>query len=66
MPELEVEMKGLRRQQRIDVVRKEFEKSEENPFNQVSNVRYDASKGEIKATREGIREGVENRLGGGE
>ncbi|KAL8694571.1 MAG: hypothetical protein Q9218_000827 [Villophora microphyllina] len=62
MPELEEEMKGLRRQQRIDVVRKEFEKSPENPFNQVS-VGFDASKEEIREVKEREREKVETRLG---
>ncbi|KAL8820937.1 MAG: hypothetical protein Q9223_000954 [Gallowayella weberi] len=62
MPEVEEEMKGLRRQQRVDVIRKEFERSPENPFNQVS-VGFDASKEEIKEVREQEREKVEKRLG---
>lgn len=62
MPELEEEMKGLRRQQRIEVIRKEFEKSPENPFNQVT-VGHDASKEEIREAREKEREKVEARLG---
>ncbi|KAL8712574.1 MAG: hypothetical protein Q9220_003105 [cf. Caloplaca sp. 1 TL-2023] len=62
MPELEVEMKGLRRQQRVDVCRKEFEKSGENPFNQVS-VGFDASREEVREVREREREKVERRLG---
>ncbi|KAL8864109.1 MAG: hypothetical protein Q9198_010084, partial [Flavoplaca austrocitrina] len=62
MPELEEEMKGLRRQQRIDVIRKEFERSPENPFNQVS-VGFDASKEEIKEVKQKEREKVEQRLG---
>lgn len=62
MPELEEEMKGLRRQQRIDVIRKEFEKSPENPFNQVS-VAHDATKDEIRDVREKERKKVETRLG---
>ncbi|KAI4207654.1 MAG: hypothetical protein LQ346_000461 [Caloplaca aetnensis] len=62
MPELEEEMKGLRRQQRVDVIRKEFEKSPENPFNQV-RVAHDATKDEIRETREKEREKVEARLG---
>ncbi|KAL9622923.1 MAG: hypothetical protein Q9204_007994 [Flavoplaca sp. TL-2023a] len=61
MPELEEEMKGLRRQQRIDVIRKEFERSPENPFNQVS-VGFDASKEEIKEVKQKEREKVEQRL----
>ena len=63
MPELEEEMKGLRRQQRIEVVRKEFEKSPENPFNMVS-ARFDATKEEVREIKAGVRENVEGRLGG--
>ncbi|MCJ1224988.1 hypothetical protein MMC12_001635 [Toensbergia leucococca] len=63
LPELETEMKGLRRQQRIDVCRKEFERSEENPFNQV-RADYDASKEEVRGLREQERGKVEERLGG--
>lgn len=56
-------MKGLRRGQRMEVVRKEFEKSPENPFNQVS-ARFDTTKEELREIREGVREGVEGRLAG--
>ncbi|KAI4121690.1 MAG: hypothetical protein LQ338_006221 [Usnochroma carphineum] len=62
MPELEEETKGLRRQQKIDVIRKEFEKSPENPFNQVT-VAHDASREEIREARAREREKVEARLG---
>ena len=61
MPEIEEENPGLRRQQRIDMCRKEFEKSEENPFNQV-HARFDASKEEIAAIRESERTKKETRL----
>lgn len=62
MPELELEQKGLRRQQRIEVIRKEFEKSSENPFNQVS-AKFDSSKEEVREIRERERRGIEERLG---
>ena len=62
MPELEGEMKGLRRQQRVDVIRKEFERSAENPFNQVS-VGFDASREEVREVKEQERQKVEARLG---
>ncbi|KAL2871905.1 DUF1014 domain protein [Aspergillus lucknowensis] len=61
LPEIEVENPGLRRQQRIELVKKEFEKSEENPFNQV-HVAFDASREEVKAVREAERRKVEARL----
>jgi hypothetical protein len=62
MPEVEEENPGLRKQQRVDLIRKEFEKSEENPFNQV-RATYDASKDEVKALRENERQKLEQRLG---
>ncbi|KAI9835617.1 MAG: hypothetical protein M1838_005272 [Thelocarpon superellum] len=64
MPELEVEMKGLRRQQRLDLIKKEFEKSPENPFNQSNAARFDVSKEEIKELKERERERLETRLAG--
>lgn len=66
LPELEEEFKGLRRAQRIELVKKEFEKAPENPFNMVS-VRFDASREEVREVRERERRAVEERLtrGGG-
>lgn len=61
MPEIEAENPGLRRNQRIEACRKEFEKSEENPFNQV-HVAFDASKEEVRTAREGERKKMEARL----
>lgn len=63
LPEIEQEYPGLRKQQRIDICRKEFEKHPDNPFNQVGNVRYDATKDDLAAEKQRIRSGVENRLG---
>lgn len=53
---------GLRQNQRKERVRKEFERSEENPFNQVS-VAYDASKEEVREVKERERRKIEERLG---
>ena len=55
--------KGLRRQQKIEIIRKEFEKSPENPFNQVSGS-YDMSKEDMKALKDGEREKKEALLTG--
>jgi hypothetical protein len=55
--------KGLRRQQKIDQIRKEFEKHPDNPFNQV-NARYDMSKEELAALKESEREKKEALLTG--
>lgn len=53
---------GLRQNQKREKIRKEFEKSEENPFNQV-RAAYDASKEEIKELREAEKAKIEQRLG---
>ena len=63
LPELKVEHPGLRENQRKDIIRKEFEKSEENPFNQANVVGYDADRDMIKEKKEAVRAGVEGRLG---
>jgi hypothetical protein len=62
MPEIEEENPGLRRQQRMDICRKEFEKSEENPFNQV-HVKVNATRDEIAQVRDQERNKTEARLG---
>ncbi|KAJ5161933.1 Coiled-coil domain-containing protein [Penicillium capsulatum] len=62
LPEIEEENPGLRRQQRIDLCRKEFDKSEENPFNQV-HVAVNATKEDIAQVRAQERSKTEARLG---
>jgi hypothetical protein len=62
LPEIEVEHPGLRKKQREDICRKEFEKSEENPFNQAGIVGYDAGREEVAEHKKKVREGVEGRL----
>jgi hypothetical protein len=53
---------GLRQNQKREKIRKEFEKSEENPFNQV-RAAYDASKDEIRELKEAEKAKIEQRLG---
>jgi hypothetical protein len=55
--------KGLRRNQKIDQIRKEFEKHPDNPFNQVSAA-YNTTREELAEMRESERENLEKRLGG--
>ena len=57
----EGEGKGLRRNQKIELVRKEFEKHPDNPFNQVAGS-YNMSKEEMRDLREGEREKKESLL----
>ncbi|KAK9473372.1 uncharacterized protein V1510DRAFT_363593 [Dipodascopsis tothii] len=62
LPQLKEEHKGLRLNQMKDLIRKEFERSEENPFNQVS-VAHNATRADIAATKAQVRQATENRLG---
>ncbi|KAF2628745.1 DUF1014-domain-containing protein [Macroventuria anomochaeta] len=55
--------KGLRRQQKIDQIRKEFEKHPDNPFNQV-NASYNATRDDMATIRESVKGEKERRLGG--
>ena len=57
------EGKGLRRQQKQDQIRKEFEKHPDNPFNQVA-ASYNMSKEEVRELRDGERERKEALLTG--
>jgi hypothetical protein len=56
--------KGLRRNQKIEQIRKEFEKHPDNPFNQVTAT-YNASREDMAAIREAEQSKKEKRLGGG-
>lgn len=55
------EEKGLRRDQKLAQIRKEFEKHPDNPFNQMHGT-YNASKEEMVQIKEGERTKVEKRL----
>jgi len=61
LPEIDAEFPGLRKQQRIEKCRKEFEKSEENPFNK-AHVAFDSSRDEIVLVKESERKKIEARL----
>lgn len=61
LPEIEAENPGLRRQQRIDIIKKEFDKSPDNPFNQVS-ARFDSTREEIKTIADKERRRKEGLL----
>ena len=61
MPEVEEEHKGLRKNQRVELIKKEFERSPNNPFNQ-ANARFDSTREEIKDIKEKEREKTEARL----
>ena len=56
--------KGLRRQQKIEQIRKEFEKHPDNPFNQATAGKFDLSKDEMKQMRDANKTATENRLAG--
>ena len=55
--------KGLRRNQKVEQIRKEFEKHPDNPFNQVAGT-YNMTKEEMRELREGERDKTEGRLAG--
>lgn len=61
LPEIEAEYKGLRRQQRIEIVKKEFDKHPDNPFNQAS-ARFDSTRDELEQIRVAERRKVDERL----
>ncbi|KAL7269543.1 hypothetical protein RUND412_007793 [Rhizina undulata] len=63
LPEVKEEHKGLRLNQMKELIRKEFEKSEENPFNQAGIIKYDATRDEVLAKKKEEREKIEKRLG---
>lgn len=61
LPEIEKEHRGLRKNQRQDLCRREFRKHPDNPFNQTT-VRYDATKEQIQQVKESQRKATEKAL----
>jgi len=61
LPKLKVEHPGLRLQQYKELLHKQFQKSPENPFNQVT-VSYDASKDDKLSALNAKKAAVEERL----
>jgi hypothetical protein len=53
--------KGLRRNQKIEQIRKEFERHPDNPFNQVSG-KFNSTRKELREIGEKERQKVEDRL----
>jgi hypothetical protein len=53
---------GLRLNQKKEKIKKEFEKSPENPFNQIT-ARYDATKDEMADIKQKEKGKIESRLG---
>lgn len=61
LPDLRQEHPGLRLNQYKELMYKEFQKSPDNPFNQV-NVSYNASQNDVSSTAASVRRGKEDRL----
>ncbi len=61
VPELRKEQPGLRLQQVKQLVFKEFEKSPENPFNQQTNLNYNASKQDVQDLKKDIKKQREDK-----
>ncbi|AWU76649.1 hypothetical protein CAS74_000593 [Pichia kudriavzevii] len=56
LPEIKKENPGLRKQQMEQLIYKEFQKSPENPFNQETNISYDANTEEVIGKKKEIRD----------
>lgn len=62
IPEIKQEQPGLRLQQIKNLIHKEFQKSPENPMNQDTNVKYNASRDEVSDLKKDIREKREKKF----
>lgn len=63
LPEVKEEHKGLRLNQMIELIKKEFDKHPDNPFNQTV-VAHNATREEIEEVRRQEKERIEKRLVG--
>jgi hypothetical protein len=65
LPEIKEEHKGLRLNQMVELIKKEFDKHPDNPFNQAGVVKHNATKEEVVKMRKEEKERIEKRLVGG-
>jgi hypothetical protein len=64
LPEIKEEHKGLRLQQMVQIIKKEFDKHPDNPFNQTGVVAHNATREEILQRKLEEKEKIEKRLAG--
>lgn len=62
LPELRKENPGLRLQQIKNLLFKEFQKSPENPMNQETNIKFNASRDEFKSFKDEVRNKREQKF----
>lgn len=62
LPEVKEEYKGLRLNQMVEVIKKEFDKHPDNPFNQTGVVAHNATQEEVTQKRKEERDKIEKRL----
>jgi membrane protein involved in colicin uptake len=62
IPEARKENPGLRLQQVKQLIFKEFEKSDENPFNQVTNVSFNADRDEVENLKSTVKKQREDKF----
>lgn len=62
LPEMRKENPGLRLQQIKQLIFKEFEKSDENPFNQATNIAFNASQSEVESLKKNVKKSREERF----
>lgn len=62
LPEMRKEEPGLRLQQMKNLIFKEFQKSPENPMNQDTNIRYNATKDEINQLKTEVKSKREKKF----
>lgn len=56
LPEIKKEHPGLRKQQMEQLIYKEFQKSDENPFNQETNLSFNANSDDVSSKKQEIRD----------
>jgi len=62
LPEIRKEQPGLRLQQYKQLLFKEFQKSPENPMNQETNIRFNASRSEVDELKSQVRQSREKKF----
>ncbi|GME68938.1 unnamed protein product [[Candida] boidinii] len=62
MPEIKAEQPGLRKNQYEQLIFKEFQKSDENPMNKETNLKFNATDDDVRQKKDAVKKGKQSRF----
>ncbi|GME91015.1 unnamed protein product [[Candida] boidinii] len=62
MPEIKAEQPGLRKNQYEQLIFKEFQKSDENPMNKETNLKFNATDDDVRQKKDAVKKGKQSKF----